>query len=119
MYYSGNNQEVAKYTNCPTTDAFTIGTSAVLGPKVDEENSSSYVYRLRKLTTYKGIIYIQYINSGSTAGSYIYGPWQKIIKDSDVDSSLSTSSTNPVQNKVVKNALDSHTHNSLKKTAVH
>ena len=47
-----------------------------------------------------------YYNSGS-----VWTEWQKVITTAIVDSSLSSTSTNPVQNKVVKSQLDSLNNN--------
>ena len=133
-YYCSSNATTATLTNCPTTSAFMMTVSSPLSTSIDNETTKTWVYRLRKLQVYTGQEYVQYCYAGGTAGTWTYGDWTKVIKSTDtattsaaglmspsdkvklngieegankttVDSALSSSSTNPVQNKVVNTAI--------------
>lgn len=65
-------------TNCPYKAEFSfdvIGTTAIT---VDDE-SGTYKYRLRKITTYSGMVFIQFCSTGGTGGVWTFQPWQKIV----------------------------------------
>ena len=113
--------------------AFMMTVSSPLSQTVDDE-SGTWKYRFRTIQVYNGPEYTQYCYSNGTAGNWIYGTWYKTIKSSDtattstaglmsasdktklngiatganktvVDDALSSTSTNPVQNKVVNTAI--------------
>lgn len=143
-YYCSKNAVAKTLVNCPTTSGFMMQVYSPLSTTIDNE-TNTWVYRLRKLQVYTGEEYIQYCYSGATAGSWTYGAWNRTIRSNNtattsanglmlasdkvklngieaeanktvVDSALSSSSANPVQNSVVTAALDgkaasSHTHN--------
>jgi hypothetical protein len=46
---------------------------------VGKEESSTWVYRIRKIITWMGEEYTQYIHSTDTAGDFTYGNWRKNI----------------------------------------
>lgn len=83
-YYNNSDAEVKKLTNCPTTLAFMMEVYSPLSSTIDNESTAAWVYRLRVLTTYKGAIYYQAVNSGGTAGSFSYGSWSQVAKKSDI-----------------------------------
>ena len=143
-YYCSKNADVQTMTNCPTSLAFMMQVYSPLSTTIDNETTKTWVYRLRKIIDHKGNEWYQDAYAGATANSWTYGAWKKILKDTDtattsaagamsadmvaklngiatgankttVDSALSSSSTNPVQNAVVTAALDgkaasSHNH---------
>ena len=80
-YHCSTNVTVQTLTNCPTTEAFMMEVFSPLSTTYDNETTSQWVYRLRKITTYTGHMYIQFVNSGSTAGPFTYGAWYKIYSD--------------------------------------
>ena len=45
----------------------------------DDESQGGWVYRNRVLINFEAEIWIQRVYSGSTAGSFTYGPWKRII----------------------------------------
>lgn len=81
-YYCSKNADVATLTNCPTTMAFMMQVYSPLSTTIDNE-SKTWVYRLRKLITHKGEEYYQFVNSGATGGVFTYGSWVKNITASD------------------------------------
>ena len=74
-YYCSQDATVKTLTNCPTDQAFMMRVYSPLSTTVDNEATSTYVYRLRKIITYKGQEYYQAVNSGSSASTFTYGPW--------------------------------------------
>lgn len=88
-YYCSANNTVKTLKNCPLTtyDNAGTGTSGVafmmqvyspLSPWIDNETTSTWVTRVRKITHYyTGIEYMQYCYVGSVAGAdnWIYGDW--------------------------------------------
>lgn len=127
-YYCTLDDTAKKLKNCPAQHAFMMRVySPISLSDVGKEETDRYVYRVRELITHRGRIYRQAVNSSSVAGSFSYALWTKVVIDSDlsnvatsgsyndltnkptiptVDSSLSSASTNPVQNRVVKASLD-------------
>ena len=100
-FYCSMNADAQTLKNCPVTEAFHLecykhnGVRQVLQTFFDTN-----------VNTFERNYY---------AGGNRWSEWYKIINQSSVDSSLSTSSTNPVQNKVVNTALNgksntNHTH---------
>lgn len=74
-YYCSQDATVKTLTNCPTDQAFMMRVYSPLSTTVDNEATSTYVYRLRKIITYKGQEYYQAVNSGANASTFTYGPW--------------------------------------------
>lgn len=83
-YYCSSNTTVETLLNCPTTKAFMMTVYSPLATTIDNETTNKYVYRVRKLLTYTGDEYVQYVSSGSTAGSFTYGAWKKILNTDNV-----------------------------------
>lgn len=83
-YYCSADNIVNTLTNCPTTHAFMMTVYSPLTPTVDNETTDAWVYRVRKLMTYQCEEFIQYVNSGSTAGTFSYGAWQQIAHKGDI-----------------------------------
>lgn len=83
-YYCSKNADVTTLTNCPTTLAFMMQVYNPLSTAIDNETTATWVYRLRKIMTHKGVEYYQFVNSGATAGTFTYGEWIKTINDTDL-----------------------------------
>lgn len=78
-YYCDDDEVVATYQNCPTTEPFMMEVISPISPNVDDETTGVWVYRLRKLLTISGRIFIQYVYSQDTAGIFTYGYWDEVI----------------------------------------
>ena len=75
-YYCSLNDDAETITNCPVNVAFAMEVFNPLGTNVDDEDTKAYCYRIRILTEFNtGIQYIQYCNTGATAGSWTYNSW--------------------------------------------
>ena len=78
-YYCSQNATAKTLKNCPTDLAFMMEVYSPLSTTIDNETTTKYVYRLRKITEYKtGVQYIQYVGSGATAGTFTYDDWYVI-----------------------------------------
>ena len=84
-YYCISDAHTKTLVNCPTREAFMMEVFSPLSTTIDNESTSSWVYRVRILTTYTGKMYIQKANSGSTAGTFGYGAWEEFAYTSGVD----------------------------------
>lgn len=89
-YYNGSNNSVKTLSNCPVNLAFMMEVFSPLSKVVDNEETSTYVYRVRMLTTYKGEMWVQTVESGSTAGVFTYSSWFKIATSSDLTSKVNS-----------------------------
>lgn len=75
-YYCSLNVDAETITNCPVNVAFAMEVFNPLGTNVDDEETKAYCYRIRILTEFNtGIQYIQYCNTGATAGAWTYASW--------------------------------------------
>lgn len=90
-YYCSANTTVATLQNCPTTKAFMMQVLSPLATTIDNETTNTYVYRLRKIQTYTGDEYIQYVSSGATAGTFTYGAWKQTARTSDIPTKATSS----------------------------
>ena len=106
-YYCSKNATIPTLSNCPAGKAFLMQVYSPLSPTIDNEQTGTWVYRTRKIMTYEGDEFIQSVYSNDTKGNFIYGIWKQIIKSNNIDSSLSPTSTNPIQNKVVYDKFSS------------
>lgn len=84
-YYCSTDATVATLTNCPTDKAFMMEVFSPLSTTIDNETTAQWVYRVRILTTYTGLMYIQKASSGSTAGNFTYGAWSQFAYTSNLD----------------------------------
>ena len=83
-YYCSSYDRAKTLINCPTKDAFIMHVYCPNSyTNIDKETSSTWVYRTRKILTVDGDEYTQYTHSEGTAGTFIYGAWNKIVKDND------------------------------------
>lgn len=87
-YYCSKNADAGTLTNSPTTYAFMMTVSSPLSTTIDNENKT-WVYRLRKLQDYRGPEYVQYCYTNGTAGNWIYGAWNLVIKSNNTASTSS------------------------------
>lgn len=78
QYYCVSNNITQTLTNSPTVNAFKMIVFDPNGYGYDNE-SQALIYRVRILIDIAGDIWIQKINSESTAGVFTYGKWQRII----------------------------------------
>lgn len=83
-YYCSTNATVATLSNCPTGNAFMMEVFSPLSTTVDNEDTSTWVYRYRLLTELNGRMWVQQASSGATAGTFTYGAWRKFTWDSDL-----------------------------------
>lgn len=84
-YYCNYSAKAKTLVNCPVSVAFMMQVYSPLSTTVDNETTKTYCYRVRKLMTCDGDEYIQRAWSGSTAGTFNFGKWEKILKDTDTD----------------------------------
>ena len=82
-YYCSVNSTASTIQNLPEPTAFMMQVLSPLSTNYDNEETSTWVYRLRILTTHTGNVYYQYVSSGATAGVFSYGAWKKVIKSDD------------------------------------
>ena len=82
QYYCASNSGAVTLTNSPTNYAFKMFVHNPNGDGYDNE-SQALIYRVRILIDIAGDIWIQKINSESTAGSFIYGSWQRILDNTN------------------------------------
>lgn len=94
-YYCSYSDAVKTLINCPTSVAFMMQVYSPLSETYDNESTSTWCYRLRKIITHTGEEYYQKVNSNDTKGNFYYEPWYKIIRSnnlvSDSDNGLMTS----------------------------
>lgn len=85
-YYQSLNVNTSNMTNIPIKEAFMMYVLSPLSATYDNESTSQWVCRLRIFVNYNNDgIYIQAVNSGSTAGTFTYGSWKKLaVSKSDV-----------------------------------
>ena len=94
-YYCGANATVATLVNCPTNIAFMMEVISPLSTSYDDEETRTWVYRLRRLTIHNtGEQYLQLVSSGATAGEFTYGTWSKVALKSEIDSAIASHAHN-------------------------
>lgn len=82
-YYCSQTTNAKTVTNCPVEVAFSMEVFNPLSEVLDDETTSQYTYRIRKITAYNtGVQYIQYCNTSGTAGTWTYGGWFVIPRTS-------------------------------------
>ena len=82
QYCCGSNSGAVTLINSPTNYAFKMFVYNPNGDGYDDE-SQAWIYRIRILIDIVGDIWIQKINSESTAGLFIYGSWQRILDNTN------------------------------------
>ena len=88
-YSCGKAANAKTLLNCPTGTAFKMEVFNPTGSTYGDEATSTWRYRVRKITTIKGDVWMQAVDSESTAGVFTYGEWMltlttksKLIVDS-------------------------------------
>lgn len=88
-YNCGTYTKARTLLNCPTGTAFRMEVFNPTGSTYGDETTSTWRYRVRKITTISGDVWMQAVDSGSTAGVFTYGEWMltlttksKLIVDS-------------------------------------
>lgn len=89
-YYCSTDRTVQTFVNCPTSNAFMMEVFSPLSTTIDNETTAQWVYRVRILTTYTGLMYIQQVSSGSTAGNFTYGAWSQFAYKGDIGNATLT-----------------------------
>lgn len=79
-YYCNTNAKVESLSNCPVSEAFMMEVYSPLANTYDDEETRTWVYRLRKITTFTGKVHYQYVISGDTVGDFSYYSWQSDIR---------------------------------------
>lgn len=77
----GDNISVT-LTNSPTVKAFKMFVYSAISNSYDDESINGYRNRIRILINYSAEMWIQKVYS-ITAGSFIYGSWQRILDNSN------------------------------------
>jgi hypothetical protein len=82
--YNCNSNDIAEtLQNCPTSIAFLMEVYNVVNSGIDDETSSTYCYRTRKITDYNGNVWYQSVYSTGTKGSFTYNSWVKSLSGND------------------------------------
>lgn len=82
-YYNPAIAETQTMKNCPA-GAFIMYVLSPLSEVYDNESAAPWVYRLRIFVEYTGTIFTQLVSSGTTPGSFTYGPWVKMTNSDDL-----------------------------------
>lgn len=83
-YYTSQSATAATFVNCPVTVAFHMDVEAPIDANYDNETTSSWVYRVRIITTLNGDKWFQEVHSNGTAGNFSYSSWKKYATSSDL-----------------------------------
>ena len=83
-FYTSQTATAATLVNCPVAVAFHMDVEAPIDSNYDNEATSSWVYRVRIITTLSGDKWFQEVHSGSTAGNFTYSAWKKYATSSDL-----------------------------------
>ena len=83
-YYTSQSATAATFVNCPVTIAFHMDVEAPIDSNYDNETTSSWVYRVRIITTLNGDKWFQEVHSNGTAGNFSYSTWKKYATSSDL-----------------------------------
>ena len=79
QYASASSSTSITLSNSPTVRTFKMFVRSTNNSKYDNESSAKNVYRTRIIIDFDSNVWIQRVNSGSTAGSFIYGSWKRIL----------------------------------------
>ena len=78
-------KETQTMKNVPSGNAFIMYVLSPLSEVYDNESTAQWVYRLRIFVEYTGRgIFTQLVFSGTTPGSFSYGPWVKMTNSNDL-----------------------------------
>ena len=87
-YCNSADKDARTMKNVPIGKAFIMYVLSPLSSIYDNESTSKWVYRLRIFVDYTGNIFIQFVNSGNTAGSFNYSTWVKMTNSNDLGAAL-------------------------------
>lgn len=87
-YFTNSSTTAQTFTNCPTGKAFNMTVETPIHASYDNE-SSNYVYRIRRITTYDGEHYIQYCSTNGSA-VWSYGSWYSECTTKVTNTSITT-----------------------------
>ena len=78
--YASNRSSISStLSNSPTVRTFKMFVHSTNNYKYDNESSETNVYRTRIIIDFYSNVWIQRVSSSSTAGSFYYGEWQRIL----------------------------------------
>ena len=83
QYLCSPNNVSSTITNSPTNISFKMIVYSSITNSYDNESSTAWVYKNRILIDLSGAIWVQYAQSGSTPGDFTYGPWQRILDNTN------------------------------------
>lgn len=86
-HYCQYSSDAKTLLNSPTQNAFLMTVYSPLSKTFDNETSAEWVYRVRKILTFKGEEYVQYAYTEGTIGVYSYTKWEKVIKQKTLNNS--------------------------------
>lgn len=89
VYVCRNNATAATIVNRPTNDAFLMEVKNLLSPVIDVEDVA-WPCVLQEVHTFQGQIYLRPIYGTATPGSWTYGSWSRLAKESDLSAYLPT-----------------------------
>lgn len=78
-YFCRRDDFVQMLTNCPCSDAFMMQVYSPLSTTIDNEDSA-FIYRIRKIMTWRGDEYVQQCNTNGSAGVWTFGAWEKVSR---------------------------------------
>ena len=87
-YYCLRDSDASSMTHCPTTKAFNMEVFSPISTTVDNETTSTYVYRVRTITDRTGDMWVQQTNSTTTAGTFYWQGWRKLYNGTVGDATL-------------------------------
>ena len=96
-YYCRLSTIAETLTNCPVSDAFMMEVLSPIQVAYNNESSNGNIYRIRKILTYTGIEYIQFVQKHKKTATdsdytWSYDDWQCIATQKYVDDNLSLKS---------------------------
>lgn len=86
QYVCTSSNTASTLTNSPTDRSFRMYVRTAFTNNYDDESITKSRYRIRILIDSNGKIWIQRANSGSTAGSFTYGAWKRILDNTNYKS---------------------------------
>lgn len=104
-YVVTHTNSIATLTNCPTTQAFMMFVSTSISSEIDDETTSPWVYRVRRIVDIYGDEYVQSANTSGTAGVFTYNAWKKTIHSNNLATVATSGSYNDLSNKPSLNYL--------------
>lgn len=104
-YVVTHTNSIATLTNCPTTQAFMMFVSTSISSEIDDETTSPWVYRVRRIVDIYGDEYVQSANTNGTVGVFTYNAWKKTIHSNNLATVATSGDYNDLSNKPSLNYL--------------